>query len=529
MPKALTEEEVRSKVESIGYDRDRLEYVGYVPNCKGEDGKRVPVKIRWLIKATGEVAEQDYDRFTYSVYQLKRTKKEIAIEYKNKVESSKYFDRERLKCLEVVPEYRDKNNKRVFTKIIWISKKTNEIIKQDYVTFLYHGNQPIKTIKELKTEYKDFVLCCTHFDHERLECLEVIPGHSKGKNSAKIKWKIKATGEMVEQNYYDFKMGLQPCKTKNEYKVFITSRPFYDHRRLEYIDFISSQTSSNKKNSAKIKWKIKATGEMVEQAYSSFIYIHRQPNRTIGEYQKEAVDIIKKRGLESQYKIEVKNEKGIWVYLTRTFDKQQGLIRLTQLRKGGLPKQFVYKSWDLESAIKYFILKQSKLAKYIQIFEYHPGGQNGEATKVKIKEIETGRTKIVEFADIIKGMVPRNFRAYQRPENKTPTKLYFCKTNGYSGKEGIHLTVGITTRTAAQRYKNIFNGLLLQEYFITKPTLNSLIKETDIINEIKDTLGLPEAGHEAWRFTPERESIIKEIFLRHTKDILPSDDKNNSQ
>jgi hypothetical protein len=127
---------------------------------------------------------------------------------------------------------------------------------------------------------------------------------------------------------------------------------------------------------------------------------------------------------------------------------------------------------------------------------------------------------MVEIIGLLKGCILRNFRAYKRPENKTPTKLYLNLVEGYSGIEGSFLTVGVTVRTSKQRYSTKPSGKLIQEIFITQPTLNSLIRETDILNEISDKIGQPDAGHEAWHHTFEREHIAKEVFLKHTKDIL---------
>jgi hypothetical protein len=63
MPKKLTQEEVKAEVETIGYERDRLEYIGHIPSCKGEDGKWSNQKIIWKVVTTGEVFVQGMGSF----------------------------------------------------------------------------------------------------------------------------------------------------------------------------------------------------------------------------------------------------------------------------------------------------------------------------------------------------------------------------------------------------------------------------------------------------------------------------------
>jgi hypothetical protein len=82
MPKKLTQEEVREIVEAIGYDAERLRYIGYEVRHRDERGNWSKPKIKWEILATGEVVWQELGTFRKG-HKPTKTKKEYEVEVAN--------------------------------------------------------------------------------------------------------------------------------------------------------------------------------------------------------------------------------------------------------------------------------------------------------------------------------------------------------------------------------------------------------------------------------------------------------------
>jgi hypothetical protein len=280
----------------------------------------------------------------------------------------------------------------------------------------------------------------------------------------------------------------------------------YDAERLRYIVHETGyRDERGKMVTQKIIWEIISTGEVVEQQMSGFRR-GSVPAKTNKEYENEVLDILKSRGIDEQYSFEVETGRHIMVHLTRLSDGQNGSIRLEQLRNGHTPKQFVYNYWDLESFRKHFSEVQPEISKYIEVVEYFPG----EKTKVKLREISSGREAISRAVHVPDGNIPHHFNLSNHPQNNIPSRLYLCVVSEYSKKPGPFITVGIirANRTTKQRYKKH----LLKQILITEPQLNAVTTEKTILNQITDALGPPHAGNEAWLHTEANLKIITYIY-----------------
>jgi hypothetical protein len=287
----------------------------------------------------------------------------------------------------------------------------------------------------------------------------------------------------------------------------------YDYERLEYLGHESSYVDENgKKINIKIIWKIRVTNEIVNQFFGDFKNGHKL-KVTKREYENEIANILKEKGIFEEYGFVVKMGTLIFVHLTRKSDKQQGKITLNHLRSGHFPKEFVRNYWDLDSARKYFSVKQPELSKYIKVIEYFPGTNSPcRSPKVRLKEMATEKQSFGQIEHILNGNIPQSFDLCIHPKNSIPTKLYLCLVSEYSSKFGPFATIGVTTRTTKNRY----GTKLLKQIAITEPQLNAFTMEKIILNQVTEALGPPNAGNEAWLYTDEKLNIIKNIFKANT-------------
>jgi hypothetical protein len=293
----------------------------------------------------------------------------------------------------------------------------------------------------------------------------------------------------------------------------------YDRSRLRYLGYeagVHLRSKANKKRiRSKIIWEVISTGEIVEQRLEKFRK-GQNPTGTNKEYELEVTNILKERRIDGQYSFEIfRTKQKTWVKLTRLSDGQKGYTLLKLFRNGGLPKQFAFSFWDLESFRKYFSRVQPELSKQIEILEYFLGGRRGRGSKVKVREISSGKIDTRYVRSVLAGAIPRTFNLCQHPRNDIPSKLYICLVSEYCKKQGPFITVGVTCKTTKQRYKKH----LLKQILITESQLNAVTTEKIILNQIIGVLGPPDAGTEAWLHTDTNLKTIIEIFKQNIRNL----------